>query len=276
MKPKTQIYENDAVRPVWKEIWKKREDALRNRFAKQLDTLNAKTHELPQLNIGDLCRIQKQTDRFPKKWDKTGRIVQAGDNNQYVVKVEGSGRLTLCNRKYLRKVQPLINSTHRCTVPYSTKSSREAPARSPIHYLEPVKQVEMLPTVSPGRHAPVHEMSFDDKEFHETSLQPQYTSTPKQVVRTPLHRTLLPGALSHETHAADPSSSQLNMSTPNTQTQTQSSSPSSMSTENGRPTRVRKTPGWCKDQMSALTTTAHDLAPITRRGRGRQNHSLNF
>ena len=121
-------------------------------------------------------------------------------------------------------------------------------------------------------------MSFDDKEFHVTSLQPQYTSTPKQViVRTPLHRTLLPGALSHETCAADPGSSQLNMSTPNTQTQVQSSSPSSMSTENGRPTRLRKTPGWCKDyQMSALTTTAHDLAPITRRGRGQQNQSLNF
>ena len=68
-------------------------------------------------------------------------------------------------------------------------------------------------------------MSFDDKEFHETSLQPQYTSTPKQViVRTPLHRTLLPGALSHETCATVPSSSQLNMSTPNTQTQVQSSS----------------------------------------------------
>ena len=107
VKPKTQIYENDAVRPVWKEIWKKREDTCRTRFAKQLETLNAKTHELPQLNISDLCRIQNQTGRFPKKWDKTGRIVQAGDNNQYVVKVEGSGRLTLCNRKYLRKVQPL-------------------------------------------------------------------------------------------------------------------------------------------------------------------------
>ena len=72
VKPKTQIYENDAVKPVWKEIWKKREDTLRIRFAKQLETLNAKTHELPQLNIGDLCRIQNQTGRFPKKWDKTG------------------------------------------------------------------------------------------------------------------------------------------------------------------------------------------------------------
>ena len=120
-------------------------------------------------------------------------------------------------------------------------------------------------------------MSFDDKEFHENSLQPQYTSTPKQVVRTLLHRTLLPGALSHETHAADPSSSQLNMSTPNTKTQVQSSSPSSMSTENGRPAMARKTPSWYKDyQMSTLTTTAHDLAPITRRGKGRQNQSLNF
>ena len=67
VKPKTQIYENDAVRPVWKEIWKKRADTLRTRFAKQLVTLNAKTHELPQLNIGDHCKIIESNRLFPQE-----------------------------------------------------------------------------------------------------------------------------------------------------------------------------------------------------------------
>ena len=52
-----------------------------------------------------MCRIQNQTGRSSNKWDKTGLVVQVGANDQYVVKVRGSGRLTLRNRKYLRRVE---------------------------------------------------------------------------------------------------------------------------------------------------------------------------
>ena len=47
--------------------------------------------------------IQNQNGRFPKKWDKSGIVVEVRSNDQYTVKVDGSGRLTLRNRQFLRK-----------------------------------------------------------------------------------------------------------------------------------------------------------------------------
>ena len=107
VKPKSQIFDNTNVRPLWRDLWNKREDLLRTRFASQVETLNTKTRDLPSLQVGDVCRLQNQTGRFPKKWDRTGHVVQANKNDQYVVKVNGSGRLTLRNRRYLRKIQPV-------------------------------------------------------------------------------------------------------------------------------------------------------------------------
>jgi hypothetical protein len=47
--------------------------------------------------------IQNQSGRFPKKWDKSGEVVETKGNEQYAVKVAGSGRVTLRNRRFLRK-----------------------------------------------------------------------------------------------------------------------------------------------------------------------------
>ena len=57
------------------------------------------------LDAGDGVMIQNQSGRFPKKWDKSGIIIERKGNDQYVVKVDGSGRLTLRNRRFLRKYE---------------------------------------------------------------------------------------------------------------------------------------------------------------------------
>jgi hypothetical protein len=44
----------------------------------------------------------------PTKWDKTGIIIEVRQFDQYVVRVDGSGRVTLRNRKFLRKYIPAI------------------------------------------------------------------------------------------------------------------------------------------------------------------------
>ncbi len=61
------------------------------------------TKELPPLKVGDHVRLQNQVGLNPRKWDKTGQVVEVRQHNQYIVKVDGSGRVTLRNRKYLRK-----------------------------------------------------------------------------------------------------------------------------------------------------------------------------
>ena len=65
------------------------------------------TTALPPLRIGDQVWIQNQTGPHPTKWDKTGVIVEVRQYHQYVIRVDGSGRITLRNRKFLRKYTPV-------------------------------------------------------------------------------------------------------------------------------------------------------------------------
>ena len=65
------------------------------------------TKRLPPLSVGDLVRIQNQTGPSPLKWDKTGTVVEVRQFDQYVVRVDGTGRVTLRNRIFLRKYTPV-------------------------------------------------------------------------------------------------------------------------------------------------------------------------
>ena len=74
------------------------------------------TKRLPALFVGDHVRIQNQTGPQPNKWDKTGSVVEVRQFDQYVVRVDGSGRMTLRNRKFLRKYVPVIPRPPRHTI----------------------------------------------------------------------------------------------------------------------------------------------------------------
>ena len=65
-----------------------------------------RTHKAP-LIVGDHVRTQNQTGTHPTKWDKTGLVIEVRQFDQYVIRVDGSGRITLRNRKFLRKYQPV-------------------------------------------------------------------------------------------------------------------------------------------------------------------------
>ena len=56
---------------------------------------------------GDHVRIQNQMGNYPTKWDKTGVIIEVRQYHQYVIRVDGSGRITIRNRKFLRKYTPI-------------------------------------------------------------------------------------------------------------------------------------------------------------------------
>ena len=43
----------------------------------------------------------------PNKWDKTGVVIEVRHYHQYVIRIDGSGRITLRNRKFLRKFTPV-------------------------------------------------------------------------------------------------------------------------------------------------------------------------
>ena len=92
---------------TWRETLDAREEALRNRHIKQGERLSEHTKRLPPLAIGDCVRIQNQIGHYPLKWDNTGVIIEVRQFDQYAVKVDGSGRVTLRNRKFLRKYVPV-------------------------------------------------------------------------------------------------------------------------------------------------------------------------
>lgn len=85
-----------------------RELALAPRQAKIHDKLVQGTKELPPLMIGDPVMIQNQLGNKPKRGDKRDVVVQADPAiRQYKVMAFGSRRLTMRNRKFLRKYNPV-------------------------------------------------------------------------------------------------------------------------------------------------------------------------
>ena len=93
--------------PTWQDTLDKRENALRSRHMRSAEKWNEHTRRLPPLVVGNYVRLQNQTGPYLTKWDKTGRVVVVRQFDQYVVLVDGSGRMTVRNRKYLRKFDPV-------------------------------------------------------------------------------------------------------------------------------------------------------------------------
>ena len=137
-------FTNPNIRPLWRDAWTAKEDALRTRFTKTSEKLNSHAHGLRKLDIGDSVFVQNQTGRAPKKWDRSGVVVEALGNDQYWVKIDGSGRLSRRNRRYLRAFTPpslTISRNH------PTGSSVTAPPSAPASHIE---EMPGSPTVNAG------------------------------------------------------------------------------------------------------------------------------
>ena len=90
----------------WIVMKKDREKALAVKFGKMAENLKRGTRELSDLEPGDIVQIQNQKGKDPLRWEKSGTMVERGSFGQYSVRMDGSGRVTLRNRKYLRKIIP--------------------------------------------------------------------------------------------------------------------------------------------------------------------------
>ena len=94
---------------TWRDTQRAREDALRKRHIKKHEYWSEHTRRMPALTVGVYVRIQNQTGQHPNKWDRTGTVVEVKQHDQYQVKVDGSGRITLRNRRFLRKFTPFTS-----------------------------------------------------------------------------------------------------------------------------------------------------------------------
>jgi hypothetical protein len=172
-----------------------RESALRKRHTRAEERLTEHTKQLPPLRVGDHVRIQNQHGRDPNKWDKTGLVVEVRQHDQYVVRVDGSSRVTLRNRKFLRRFQLYCPSIHS---PITTPQYPATPSHAAHHQHVPsnlparcISTQSMLPppvarAALPFPQTPRHPL------LQRNSAPPRALGTPRVTPTAPSDRRLYP------------------------------------------------------------------------------------
>ena len=152
---------------TWRESLHLREEALRHRHMRHQETWSEHTKTLPPLQVGDRVRIQNQTGPHPNKWDRTGIVIEVRQFHQYLIRIDGSGRQTLRNRKFLRKFIPMYQPPKRrsilddigCLPPSpppdhddtTTSSSPSAQNVTPTHPESSRSRADQTPPTTPAR-----------------------------------------------------------------------------------------------------------------------------
>ena len=188
---------------TWRESLDLREEALRHRHMRHQERWSEHTRTLPPLQIGDRVRIQNQTGPHPNKWDRTGIIIEVRQFHQYLIRIDGSGRQTLRNRKFLRKFVPMYQPPQRRSIlqditylPPNPPSNHDDTANSPPA-LDPIptppepphSRKDQTPPATPARSdtgvgtPPPSPTTLPQSTSHtQPSLETMPTSEPPPVV----------------------------------------------------------------------------------------------
>ena len=86
----------------WLLTAKRREEEYSKRNHVLVDKYNRHARPLQPLPVGTNVIIQNRGKKNPRQWLRTGRIVEALPHRQYRIKMDGSGRVTLQNRRFIR------------------------------------------------------------------------------------------------------------------------------------------------------------------------------
>ena len=126
-------FSNPSVHPEWRKAWSLKEKAMRCRMTRTCEKLNEHTRQLPPLQVSDHVFIQNQHGAHPSKWDKSGKIIDVKPHNQYLVKVNGSGRVTVRNRRFLRKFTPAAMTVNQQPLQGTTANNVPSDSTSSDH-----------------------------------------------------------------------------------------------------------------------------------------------
>ena len=121
---------------TWIETLQAREAAMRARNVRNAERLTEHTVRLQPLKVGDRVFIQNQTGNHPLRWDRSCLVIEVEQFDQYAVKVDGSGRVTLRNRKFLRKFDKIVVDY----IPGTTRTIQPLKILNNAENLSPVNQ----------------------------------------------------------------------------------------------------------------------------------------
>ncbi|KAK3711280.1 hypothetical protein QZH41_004332 [Actinostola sp. cb2023] len=189
-------YTNPNIRPLWRHAWAAKEDALRARMTRTTESLKAHSRALRPLSIGEQVFLQNQQGPNPTKWDRSGVIMESPGHDQYRVKVDGSGRLTLRNRRFLRaytQATPSITPRQQTAASDPSDSSAGQRTTSPPTAAAPDCLPEEEPQEpqapsGPPRHtadAPPIQLPSAGSDTTPPQILPHHPSRPQRARRPP-------------------------------------------------------------------------------------------
>ena len=130
---------NYTPREEWRVAAEQRELAMAQRHVKTAEALSKGSKQLAPLIEGDSVSIQDQTGTTPKRWSKTGRILEILGNDSYFVKVDGSQRIIKRNRQFLRKLETFQPDTDTPAMPATYHTPSQAPLPDTTEFIDPVE-----------------------------------------------------------------------------------------------------------------------------------------
>ena len=143
---------------------------------------NRPTKTLAPLKSGQTVNVQNQTGPKPLRWERTGIVMETLPHRQYTIRMDGSGRLSLRNRKFLRPTTPLhVEPLHA----EASTWTQQPPSETDDNMYDLDRVAEAAPVPAPGR-------------------EPASSPTPARVEQTPVRaRTPAPRRLAERITAAD-------------------------------------------------------------------------
>ena len=164
----------------WNDVITSHQDARENHLTEHQTRLQEHTRRLLPLQVGDKVFIQNQIGSHPTKWENTGEITEVRQFDQYVVKMDSSGRPTLRNRKYLRIWK---NASHQTQIPEVMPT---APPSMPD--VTPTATPQM-PNVTESRTAPEPEPTvITQPAANNERIQPEAPARSSHRIRKPPDR----------------------------------------------------------------------------------------
>ena len=113
---------------------------------------------LPALCTQDSVAIQDQSGNTPRRWSKTGKVVEILGHDSYLIKVDGSNRLTKRNRQFLRRLSP-----------YKCDADDFVPATSPA-------SAQVIPLDAPDPLLDSPNESSNEESAHVSNPRPPQSS----------------------------------------------------------------------------------------------------
>ena len=139
------LREKYQIHKRWSEIRELRERAMAKRHQLNQKHYNIHSHPLRELQVGKSVQVQNQERPLPRRWMKTGRVVETIGNKQYRVRLDGSNRVTMRNRRFLRKILPVVDISNNTPQESEPLTQRKMPVDSETPSIEP-EMMEVVDT----------------------------------------------------------------------------------------------------------------------------------